>query len=111
MQTNLKLKAMKTEKLIPTTKSHFDKYDEIVKKKYDLTYAIPATKKEIIEAIEAGDFALNTIKLPKWDGRAHNVGATAWRDGKAFKSLAEQVCTLKHFAIYHLAGYKPQFKD
>lgn len=98
-------------KTIQTTREHYNKYKNIVDKKGNLNHAIPATKDEIIKAIESGDIHLNTIPINKWDARAQMAGATNWVEGKAYKSLSEQVCTLKHYAIYNLAGYKPEFTD
>ncbi len=97
---------MKTVKI---SKAHYEKYANIVSKKGNLH--IPATKDEIIKALESGDRHLNTISIRKWDAYASSVGATNWKDGEALSSLAGQVCTLKHYAIFHVAGYKPVFTD
>jgi len=96
-------------KTVTTTRSHFNKYSEIVSKKSRLS--IPATKEVIIQMIESGDEHLSSIPLKEWDYYAHSVGATRWEGGKGYKSLSEQVCTLKHYAIFHVAKYKPVFKD
>ncbi len=96
-------------KTVEKSRAHYEKYANIVSKKSCLH--IPATKDEVIKALESGDIHLNTIPLRKWDAYAPSVGATNWKDGKALSSLAGQVCTLKHYAIFHVAGYKPVFTD
>ncbi len=103
---------MEKTKTIITTKEHFEKYAAMFKLKGDhLRDAVPFTKKEIEKALEDGDIHLNTLKLSTWDGAgSQRVGWTNEIDGKKVKSLAEQVCLLKHIAIYHIANYEPIFK-
>lgn len=100
-------------KTIKISKEHYEKYSKLLIKKGNpnLDLYMPATRNDIIDALNDGDIHLNTIKLPKWDGRANNIGYTSECDGKKYASLAEQVCALKHYAIFIFAGFKPDFTD
>lgn len=89
-----------------TINSHYEKYEAMYQAKlesdFDVANLIPASREQIKEALNIGDEHLNSIPLAKWDMAARNVGWTRRdSDGKMFKSLAEQVCLLKHAAIYH----------
>ena len=81
--------------------AHFDKYEELFKKKPHVLSLIPFTQKMVKRALSEGDIHLNTLPLAKWDGRAPLVGWTLNKDGKLYSTLAEQVCLLKHAAIHH----------
>ncbi len=96
-------------KTVKTTKEHFDKYNELFIAKGKPELYIPATKEEIIEALNNGDEHLNTIPLIKWDNAASCVGWTRKEGDKLYSSLAEKVCLLKHYAIYKVAKFKPKF--
>lgn len=80
---------------------HFTKYENLFKLKG--MQFLPFSKKEIEAALNSGDENLNTLPLRKWDMAAHRVGWTNKKDGKSYKTLAEQVCLLKHIAKYHIA--------
>lgn len=81
---------------------HFQKYEALYKAKGKPHFNVPATREEIQAALAAGDEHLNTIPIKDWDLYAHRVGWTSkGEDGKLYKSLAEQVCLLKHYARYH----------
>lgn len=91
-----------------TSKEHFEKYNAIVSgtQSVYLSAVIVGrlTKERIINELTDGESnSLNTIPLPVWDGMAPNV--------RGKYTLAERVCALKHVAIYHVAGFEPEFKD
>lgn len=99
-------------KTIKTTKEHFEKYAALLKEKGDKpeSYSLPAGKSEIETALENGDFHLNSIDIKRWDSHAYGVGWTRNEGDKKYKSLSEQICLLKHIAIYHVAGFTPIFE-
>jgi hypothetical protein len=82
--------------------SHFDKYETLFKAKPEVVNYIPFTKEQVKQALNNGDDHLNTLPLAKWDMAANRVGWTRKDEfGKCYKTLAEQVCLLKHAARYH----------
>lgn len=85
--------------------AHFDKYENLYNQKggANLKHLVPFSKAEIENALNNGDEHLNSLKLAIWDGAAQFVGWTYQQDGKKYKSLAEQVCLLKHIAKHHIA--------
>ena len=85
---------------------HYEKYEKMFKMK-GMQY-VPFSKEEIETALKNGDEHLNTLPLIKWDMAAVHVGYTRiGENGKKYFSLADQVCLLKHIAIYHIAEGTP----
>lgn len=70
---------------------------------------VPATKAEILTALQSGDQHLNTIPLARWDGAAggfrpypgHPLYVTA-EGSKYILSLSDRVCVLKHVARHYV---------
>jgi hypothetical protein len=109
------------ETINKTQTAHFAKYEALATEigVNALRDLVPATRKEITDALTAGDTALNTVDLTKWDkaaGALPERGNATTRTGfvwgpvpAAFKnhrslSLGERVCVLKHVARYHMGG-------
>lgn len=97
-----------------TTREHYEKYSAILMKKslYYLKSVVEqiADRATLERVFLEGDTHLNTIALVKWDMAARQyVGATPWQENKSYASLAEQVCLLKHVAIYHVINATPKF--
>ena len=83
-----------------TTKSHYEKYEDIVQKYRLSSYRVNYSKSELLKAYNLDKY-LNSIPLKNWDNTTFGLNIKG--------SLAEKVCTLKHIAIYHILKLKPQF--
>lgn len=75
-----------------------------------LAAIVPFSRAEIMTALAAGDFHLNTLPLAKWD-RAHPLVSFA-KTGAVVGpwSLSDTVCTLKHVAKHYIAPGRRQGK-
>lgn len=88
-----------------TGKDHFDRFAKIAEKQNIkvIASAISSRCGDIKQYIVDGDSNnLNEIDLKIWDSLALYV------NGRGL-SLSEQVCTLKHIALYHIAECTPIF--
>ena len=101
--------ADRTAIVVPSTYEHFDKYRELANKLginvLVCTVGTVAEKNEIEGSLASTNaYALNSIPLHKWDACDYSVRRLAALAGIKSWSLADTVCTLKHVAIYIVAG-------
>jgi len=87
-------------------RKHFEKYDNYAHRLglASLRSLVVARKAGFLNALAAGDHALNTIPLAWWDSMDPIVRRFAREAGIRSWSLGDTVCTLKHVARHYVAG-------
>ena len=97
-----------------TTKTHYEEYEARAQKigVRLLIPFMPTDKEELAQAFKK-DIHLNNIPLKHWDTYNSAIRTMALNampeKRKAGWSLADTCCLLKHVAIYHVLGEKPEF--
>lgn len=88
--------------------AHFNEYENIARqngvKVIRSIILARISEKEIREAIETGEGALNEIALSRWDNLALAYKREIYDRARKRWSLCMGVCTLKHVAKYYIGN-------